>query len=688
MMKHPTTCVQPASLKRPRQDDAWAQQRAEALTRQIGVFAQQKQLQKALDTYQQLVDAGLPPSGYTFSNLINAHIMSGDVAGAERLLADMRAAGFAPNVVVYTTLLKGHCAVGDVHAAAELLRQMTSATPPVVPDIRACNTFLRGCIRVGDLGAARWAWGEMASWRVTPDHTAHVNMARLRSQGLYLGELRAMLREAAPAADGAGAVPPGAHAVRLPRQNSCKFWEEGRCERGANCKFWHDPKVVQRDAAQQQAEARAARLAQLVSLAHAAALLGRSAACRHAMTSAEALLAQHQQPAASSTSATTDGDTEAWGDEESTSTAFRRAEMAREVARLRSYLDGSGGGGGGAQPPPLSRYYRRAFVFSSRLLAEGDGPYFDADKLPPAPPLRRSGGSGGGVGGGAHAEVCARLLTALRLTFGLEQASRLGVASLELCARRLGRAVSSHGRLRWRRIFGTGKGGSGSSRGSGTGSGDLPVKLEVASGTGDWVVAQALAEAGRAHWAALELRHDRVYDIFSRMVLRAVPNLAVIGGDAAQVLRRHVAPRSVSHVFVNFPEPPHRAIGRGSGIDESAANALALLTPAFFRDMRRVLVPGGRITILSDNERYVHALAAMAAALRAADEPATAPRLLGSVALSSAHRFELVDGVHVYSGMPTAEAGHAVLEQSYFDRFWEHGQHTGRHYLVLERLEV
>ena len=684
MMKRSTTCVEVQS-KRPRQDDAWALQRAEALTRQIGVFAQQKQLQKALDTYHQLLEAGLPPSGYTFSNLINAHIMSGDVAGAEHLLAEMQSAGFAPNVVVYTTLLKGHCAVGDVHAAAEVLRRMTSATPPVVPDIRACNTFLRGCIRVGDLGAARWAWGEMASWRVTPDHTAHVNMARLRSQGLYLGELRAMLREAAPAADGAAAVPPGAHAVRQPRQNSCKFWEEGRCERGANCKFWHDPKVAQRGAAQQQAEARAARLVQLVSLAHAAALLGRSAACRHAMTSAEALLTQLQQPAAASAHAATDDDTGAWGDEESTSTVFRRAEMAREVTRLRAYLRGA------AQPPPLGRYYQRAFVFSSRLLSEGDGPYFDAAKLPPAPPLRRSGGGGSGEdgGGGAHAEVCGRLLTALRLTFGLEQAARLGVASLEQSARRLGRAVSSRGRLRWRRIFGAGKGGSGGGSGGGGGGGaELPVKLEVASGTGDWVVAQALAEAGRAHWAALELRHDRVYDIFSRMVLRAVPNLAVIGGDAAQVLRRHVAPRSVAHVFVNFPEPPHRAIGRGSGIDESAANALALLTPAFFRDMRRVLAPGGRITILSDNERYVHALAAIAAALREADEPATAPRLLGSVALSSAHRFELVDGVHVYSGMPTAEAGHAVLEQSYFDRFWEHGQHTGRHYLVLERLEV
>ena len=140
-------------------------------------------LEVAVDAYveglpEQLVDAGLRPTSYTFSALINAYVLAGDVSGGERVMSEMRAAGCLPNVVTYTTLLKGHCAVGDLEAAKALLLEMTTSTPPVKADLRACNTFLRGarrhtcmrmaprhaphpvtaaagCIRVGDLRRQR-----------------------------------------------------------------------------------------------------------------------------------------------------------------------------------------------------------------------------------------------------------------------------------------------------------------------------------------------------------------------------------------------------------------------------------------------------------------------------------------------------------------------------------------------------
>ncbi len=145
-----------------------AYDRAAELTYKIGQAAQRRQLQSALRTFAQFASEGIAPTLHTHCNVINAHVVAGDVAGARGAFDAIAAAGFAPNVVAYTTLLKGHCAVGDLVAARALLEEMAGATPPVLPDARTINTFLRGCVRVGDLAAARWAWARLAAWRVVP----------------------------------------------------------------------------------------------------------------------------------------------------------------------------------------------------------------------------------------------------------------------------------------------------------------------------------------------------------------------------------------------------------------------------------------------------------------------------------------------------------------------------------------
>ena len=210
-----------------------------------------------------------------------------------------------------------------------------------------------------------------------------------------------------------------------------------------------------------------------------------------------------------------------------------------------------------------------------------------------------------------------RLLSSLETTAGLAQACKLGLASKRLVKRTVRKAISKHGRLRWRRIFRPLPTSATSSASTPTASAasaasaataaaaapailsaasTLPVKLEIASGTGDWVVAQAQADVGKANWACVELRHDRVYHTvrpahrasdrtlgalaprlsrcaspvaaplaeapavrslvrqLSLMALQAVPNLCVMGGDAALIVRSHLQPASVSHAFINFPE--------------------------------------------------------------------------------------------------------------------------------------
>ena len=621
-----------------------AYDRAAELTYKIGQAAQRRQLQSALRTFAQFASEGIAPTLHTHCNVINAHVVAGDVEGARGAFDAIAAAGFAPNVVAYTTLLKGHCAVGDLVAARALLEEMAGATPPVLPDARTINTFLRGCVRVGDLAAARWAWARLAAWRVVPDPSASTAYVRLLAQGLRLGEVRravAARREEAAAARAARGGPPVPPA--RPQHAQCSYWRAGRCDRGANCRFYHDPSVRQHDDAQKDAERRDHLLAQTVQLAHAAAVLGRRNACRRAAKDARALLDEAAAAAAAGGGAWSGGGdgSGGGGEEEREALGFRREEQRRELGRIDAYV----GGGSKAAAPPLDPFFCRAFVFSSRL-----GAAADAD-----------GGGGGG------AAVAARLLRALRSTLGLKRAAKLGLASADACGARLARAITKKGRLRWRRVFADGK---------------LPLKLEVAAGTGDWVAAHAAAEAGEANWGALELRHDRVYNIFSRMLLGNHPNLCVMGGDAAAILRNHVKRASVRHIFINFPEPPTGAshAADAAAMAEASDSALHLLTPPFFRAMHAALEPGGRITILSDNEGYCRALAATAAALRDGES-----RLLVSERIGGAERLAVIDGVHVYKGQPGAAAGHAVEAASYFDRFWEHGSHRARWYLVLRR---
>ena len=141
-------------------------------------------------------------------------------------------------------------------------------------------------------------------------------------------------------------------------------------------------------------------------------------------------------------------------------------------------------------------------------------------------------------------------------------------------------------------------------------------------GVGEWVAAQAAAQRGVARWVALELRHDRVYSIFSRMVCGNLQNLAVLGGDAAQILPQRLAPASVHRICVNFPEPPHHTSQQSEL--STAENHNHLLTHAFFRAMHTVLVDGGGVTIFGDNRAYCTALAGALAKLKESKKQAAA----------------------------------------------------------------
>jgi len=157
-----------------------------------------------------------------------------------------------------------------------------------------------------------------------------------------------------------------------------------------------------------------------------------------------------------------------------------------------------------------------------------------------------------------------------------------------------------------------------------------PVHLEVCSGGGEWVCAQALRDHA-ACWLACELRFDRAARCFQRFALRGLAsrhgNAGLVVGDAHDALQRRIYPSSCARLFVNHPEPPHqmdmqaRTVLEGKENEaEGAPTVLAsqhLLTVPFFCDAcGSVLQSGGTLTICTDNIDYARFL------LRTAASPA------------------------------------------------------------------
>lgn len=207
------------------------------------------------------------------------------------------------------------------------------------------------------------------------------------------------------------------------------------------------------------------------------------------------------------------------------------------------------------------------------------------------------------------------------------------------------------------------------------------VHLELGAGGGEWVAAQA-AQDSRIKWIALEIMRDRAHSILQKAVFQGLRNISIVCGEAAQTLESLFPSSSISHIFINFPEPPFV-----SG-DEAAESSFHMMTEHLFVEMDRVLRSGCRVTILSDNARYMRTVAKTVASLASAQRvrlaSASAKQLWGQ---GECPEHESVHGVELYQGWPEASCGHAVKASSYFDTLWAMGKRVDRFYMVLQKGE-
>jgi tRNA (guanine-N7-)-methyltransferase len=133
------------------------------------------------------------------------------------------------------------------------------------------------------------------------------------------------------------------------------------------------------------------------------------------------------------------------------------------------------------------------------------------------------------------------------------------------------------GKLRWGDVFGN----------------EHPVELEIGSGKGTFLV--AIAEARPEH-NYIGIEYAKAYAEFAADRLRRhnLQNTRMVHGEATWWIRCHVPDESLSAMHVYFPDPWPKA----------RHNKRRLIQLGFLKEVHRVLVPGGKLRLVTDHADY------------------------------------------------------------------------------------
>jgi pentatricopeptide repeat protein len=520
------------------------------LNQQIAEHTKHKDLGSAIAAFQRARELGVA-NDFTYTNLINCHVRCGDVPGATKLLKRMRREGLKPGVIAYTTVLKGHAGRGDLARVEHLLREMAASYPPIDPNVRTINTCLRGCGMVGAVAQVQPMLARMLASAVSPDGSTLEYAATLLCQGLRIDEARPLVAALAKDSDHVATA-----SARLGLSRAALVLGQWSVARKEIKEFERSlDAIVQAEQAAEEAG-------------------------RESDYGKDGSGDEDAEPSDGGGA----GGRRGWRAEatrQRSAVAFnshRIAEWRREVDALRKHLQYAADQSDEERRQLLAGHFRRVLFF--RLPSESR-PKSEASSISSADEVGTA--------------VCERLGAAIALPelpvhTWIETASTYfdGADNLDFRAmfppqKDTGAGVSKQRQSR------------------------RPVYLEVGSGGGEWACAQAAASADSVDWVTLELRSDRVYHTFLNCIFSNLTNLAMLGGDVHKVAAK-IRPGSLGAIFVNHPEPPHQYDDGGGGDGVSRSDGEHMLTPQFFAAAYRSLEPGGRLTIVTDNQHYARLL--------------------------------------------------------------------------------
>lgn len=674
---------------------------AVALNKEIAFQANRKDLASATAAYNKAVSNGWANS-HTYAAMLNAHVRCGDIDGAETVFQSLRShPRLRMDVISCTTMMKGYCATGRMDKCVALLRDMQAHKPAIQPNIRTINTILRGCLSNGLVRECDRTFNMIKrDFNLQPDASSWEYEALMLCEGLQFDKVYPMIgrlksESILPSSSMMTIYTAVAKALAVVQDwsNCRKYIGAAREAIQADADSAHqssgradDPLIDVSDSEDEEEE-------------------------RPRGKKAKSHFEDGMEPEASRSSIKTSkqavsGGKRAWREVDAARDQsleiyqqHKRSELLHDLGLLETYMNeqlkqkpsaGSGSelpmlhffektisftnDSGSAKPPLLKNIIEKLgldYYLQKKLNEPASSSQIVRELVPPVvdEPTKTSAKKGKPEKSGSSIPASSSVKIDPILAQVQDRLQNIFDGDV----------------INFSRIFDVET------------SRSLPLKLEICSGAGEWVAQQALADSGKANWAAMEIKHDRVYQTFLRMAFQNVQNLCSIHGDATAILPKHFAPGSVHSVYVNHPEPPVQFGGWGSknesGADgsndqEDANNGNAnkksagdwsqgkhLLSLEFFAQLERILAPGGTITVVTDNLWYGKMLLRSVAS-------APHPRLLspvdvetnplnqsssgGSSALSV---HDEISGYKLYRGRPGPQVGHVAAEaSSYFDR--------------------
>jgi pentatricopeptide repeat protein len=603
------------------------------INKSIAIFASRKQLQEAVDAFNLAKQRGIA-NLHTYATTINAYVRCGDVGSAEKLLHSMKTI----DIVSYTTVIKGMCNEGKLNEALNLAHKMYSNN--VIPNVRTGNTLLRGCILIGKISKALDILHDMEKkWQVVPDASSWEYVIALLCRGLKIDVVNTMVGRLKGKTNNDLAI------CNNPALYLCM------CRCNAILGRWKAAKKAGNKA--------------LVFLEHEEAEEGKSA-------SGETSDGQD----VNKNTHKTQGGKRGWGSQASSHTRneslkvfkqHRRQEMREELQIMLKYVQFQKGKTISTenQIKILISFLKRTCVIP--LIRNTTTPQSNSSSLT---------SSNGHIDNKKEnystfpAVLCRGLYEGFGLKVLIAKYSHFLDEKHFLNHFENILIDDTSEKINLKNLLVTND-----NKDNEVDEDSRPIKVEICSGAGEWVVSQAKHDPG-SDWVSMEIRHDRIYQIFCRSMFDSCNNLSIIGGDASKILPNHFPSNCVKYIFVNYPEPPQQ---KGEDHDSQSSH---LLSESFFKSMAQVLTIDGIMTILTDNEWYAKYLLKIVDGLRHVIKSSSIVGNNKDYEVCERSRNNMV----LYEGLPGNDCGVAnISASSYFDRLWQGHQQRRRFFLVLSK---